>query len=377
MEDRLIPKTIGKNIKSKWWNQFSNRAFRLTKGFFWDLAISGIIIDLQNELWGHGYRFREFQFSDNVYNIRAPFPYQNGGGFSERGNRNNRKTGIHEFMAMNISGQESTRILSNTIIKKWIFSDSIHFKEALLSVRAFNKSTYATLLLPEIPGGANNDIVSYLININRYYGNGTIASFELTRNHLRKRSLINFLNPFIGFAFLSGIENYGWLGKTYSKLYWLKIGKVKYLPSFRMGLTPFGDEVYFESFIKTANPIDPQKMRAARIYIRHGNPVFEKFNGIGIETFNFSNFSNKLIVDFNMDLWMQPDMEIGGDQKTMISSGKEGLGGLIKCNLQIRLWDDPRPVFISTQIGFKSNGYIEGESLTKGLIFRLGCSYDL
>ena len=374
MEERLIPTSIGNKNKSKWRQQFSNKVFRLTKAFFWDLAISGTIVEVQHEMFGFGYRYRQFGYTENSYHIQAPFPYKNGGGFTDRGLRQSGRTnGKHETIMMETAGYESTKILSNTINKKWILSDSIHYKEALLSIRAFNKSQRATLLLKNPSSTVLSiDIINYLNRVNSFYGANSSSIFN--RSYLRKRSLINFLNPFLGFAFLSAIESYGWEGKRYGKLHWLKIGKIKYLPSFRIGLAPFGDEVYFESFLKTASATNPQKMKAARIYIRRGNPIFEKHNGMGIETFNYFNHHNKLIVDFSIDGWNQPRINLGGEQ---IYDTQRGFGGLIKFNLQIRLWESPKPVYISTQLGLKSAGYLEGESLSKGMIFRVGWSYDM
>ena len=373
LEDKLLPKTFGKKIKPKWLRYTTGCFVRLGKGIFWDFPVASLFTVTQHEIFGHGYQYRQMGYLKNSYYINTPPPYGRGGGFARWGTfENSRIIGKHESIAIYYSGAEAVRIFSNTITKKWIFADSIHYKEAILAGRTFRSSHNAMLYLKETTLQNVDDFSRYLVRVNSYYGFNNIDDYQLTYKHLRKKALINFLNPFNGFGLFSGFINYGFQGKKYGKLYWLKLGKIKYLPSFRVGLTPFGDEVFFESFIKPTQILDGKSPRAARIYYRHGNPVFEKFNGFGIETFHWFNFSEKIILDFNLDGWIQPELKLGGEE---IRLTKKGLGGLVKINFQIRMWEDPKPVYLSGQIGYKTDGYIEGEPLASGLILRYGFAY--
>ena len=78
-------------------------------------------------------------------------------------------------------------------------------------------------------------------------------------------------------------------------------------------------------------------------------------------------------MDFNLDGWIQPELELGGEE---IRLTRAGFGGLVKMNFQIRVWEEPKPVYLSGQIGYKTDGYIEGEPLDGGLILRYGFAYD-
>lgn len=366
-EEKIFPKRIGQKIESKFLRKNVNRFFRLSKGFFWDLPIASLFSISQHEIFGHGYQYRNFNYIKNSYNINMPWPYGKGGGFARRGTLESpRIRSKHEDISIYYGGAEATRLFSNTITKKWILSDSIHYKEAFLGLRTFNSPHLAMLFMKEITPESFDDFSRYLVGVNNYYGYSGLDNHKLTRNHIRKKALINFLNPFIGMSFYSVIVNYSFKGETNGKLNWIKMGRIKYLPSFRIGLTPFGDETFFESFLKKEN-------KAARVYYRHGNPVFEKFNGFGIETIHLFNFSKKIILDFNLDGWKQPELELGGEE---IRLSKKGFGGLVKINFQIRMWESPQPVYLSGQIGYKTDGYIEGEPLSKGLILRYGIAYD-
>ena len=365
-ETSLFPNKIGKNIKSKFGRKVANLGYRFGKLMVLEVPIDGLIMMNQYVVFGYGYRYRIHGYKQNRFVIDAPLPYGNGGGSARQGVLETPRTrSTHELITFYAGGIESTKILNNTISKKWILSDSIHFREAMLCVRTFNKFHYSLLLLKNFTS-PSFDVQNYIYNINDFYGYSEVEDWKLTPKRFRKISLLNFLNPFVGFAFLTSAWDYGWHGKTYGKLRWLRFGKIRYLPSFIVGLTPFGDEIYFESFFK-------KEYKALRFYYRHGNPVFEKSNGFGFETFNAFNFSEKIKLDFQVDIWSQPELQLGGET---IQPSTKGLGNLMKVNFQIRLFNESRPLYLSGQIGYKTDGFIEGEPLGRGIILRGGFAYD-
>ncbi|MFK8005178.1 MAG: hypothetical protein AB8H03_02355 [Saprospiraceae bacterium] len=365
-ETSLFPNKIGKNIKSKFGRKVANLGYRFGKLMVLEVPIDGLIMMNQYVIFGYGYRYRTHGYLQNRFVIDAPLPYGKGSGSARQGTLKMPRTrSTHELITFYSGGIESTKILNNTISKRWILSDSIHFREAMLCVRAFNKTHYPLLFLKNFTS-PTYDLQYYISNVNNFYGYQDIDEWKLTPQRFRKISLLNFLNPFVGFAFLTSALDYGWYGRAYGKLRWFRFGKVRYLPSVRIGLTPFGDEVYFESFFKKSK-------HALRFYYRHGNPVFEKSNGFGVETFNAFNFSGKIKLDFQLDIWSQPELELGGET---IRLSSKGLGNLMKVNFQVRLFNISQPVYLSGQFGYKTDGFIEGEPLRKGIILRGGFSYD-
>ena len=50
---------------------------------------------------------------------------------------------------------------------------------------------------------------------------------------------------------------------------------------------------------------------------------------------------------------------------------------MVKLNFKIKIGDLKSNVLLAGQLGYKTNGYIEGEPLQKGLIFRGGIAYEL
>lgn len=364
-EQAVFPNSIGKKIKSKWIKKPVNLAYRFSKLMLLEVPIDGIFRTTQHLIFGYGYQLRNIDYSTE-FKIGLPFPYGRGWWkVSWNNSETTRRRSSHEFVLIYSRAIEAEKILINTISKEWILSDSIHYREAMLTVRTFNHTHYPLLFIHDIGSSLSNTQL-YLSRVNSLYGFSVPKDWKITPKHLRRKSLLNFLNPFVGFAFLTSSLDYGWHGKTYGKLRWFKFGKIRYLPSFRIGLTPFGDETYFESFFKKNN-------KALRFYYRHGNPVFEKFNGFGIETFNAFNLSGKIKLDFQLDIWSQPELQLGGET---IRLSSKGLGNLMKINFQIRLFKLPQAVYLSGQFGYKTDGYIEGEPLSKGIILRGGFVYD-
>ncbi len=373
IESKILPTRIGKNIKSKWAKKVINISYRLSRFYLYDLPVINSFTWVQYFTFGHGYQYRNLGYTNNQHELNIPYPYGRGGGFSQPGGREpGRRIGRHEFAARNYGSLEATRILSSTISNKWIFSDSIHFKEAMLCVRAFNQSQYTLFLISDLPTNTSEfeNVHNYLSHVNRkysqFFANGLY--FLYSPEKLRKRAWIGFLNPFVGFAFLTATYDYAWHGKKYGKLRWIKFGKLSYLPSFRFGLTPFGDETFFESFLKKNN-------QAVRIYYRHGNPIFEKFNGGGIETFNFIKLKNRGYIDLHFDFWDQPELALGKTDELYFTVGQ--FGAMAKMNFKIKLGDLKSNILLAGQLGYKMDGYIEGEPLKKGLIFRTGIAYEL
>ncbi len=98
-----------KHIKDKYWKEddFIGKGsaiyIRLLKGSITNI-LDNIFLITQHEVFGHGFRFREYGFRNNSYNIRPL-----SGGFARRGvNINERQLGTHEDIAISMGGMDAT-----------------------------------------------------------------------------------------------------------------------------------------------------------------------------------------------------------------------------------------------------------------------------
>ncbi|MEL6355731.1 MAG: hypothetical protein AAFQ37_02245, partial [Bacteroidota bacterium] len=142
----------------------------------------------------------------------------------------------------------------------------------------------------------------------------------------------------------------------------IRLGQLNWLPSIRFGLTPFGSEFIIENYFKRENTL-------LGVNLRLGDGKLDNFWGGGLSF--FKRVSERIQIRSNADIWFQPSMALGGRS---IAETNEGVGGRIIGALNLR-FSPSSPVGLYSQLGYKSTGFIEGERLDKGLIFRVGLSF--
>ena len=356
-----------------WHKKFFGIAYRFGKTILIDNPIDHLILLAQHEIYGHGARYREFGYINNHYHISLPPPYDCGGGLAFRGEwryEGNRKTSYHENMAIYSGGMEANTVLAQTVLTKWLSKGSINYRETYLYFQNRHNITFYILTTSlcnnyencEISKG--NDVMNYLQYLNIDNGLFYADNYIFTIDDLTKQSWINLLDPFQFYAIYTYFKTYLWDGKEEQEFPMIRIGKLKYLPSFHLGLTPFGSEFYFENYFLF-------KDRILTGYYRQGDKSFNNFYGFGFEGYNLLN-NNFIALNAQVDIWDQPLLELGGET---IKETKGGIGGALSATILFKVLKNERPVSIYTQLGFKTAGYLEGERLDEGLIIRLGLSF--
>jgi len=72
----------------------------------------------------------------------------------------------------------------------------------------------------------------------------------------------------------------------------------------------------------------------------------------------------------NLDYWSQPYMVLGGQR---LYTTNTGAGGRLLAKMNL-FFNDSFPIGVSSEVGYKSSGFKEGERLDEGIILRLGLS---
>lgn len=359
-------------FKARWFdeNTFGKKTlgvtFRLCKTVLLDNTLDHLSFLVQHEVFGHGSRYREFGHIKNSYELNLLFPYGCSSGWARDGPLSSgRVITSHEDMAMIIGGSEASTILSNTMRYKWLQRGSINYRETFLYLLAANDLSYYILSTKHgLRGPKGNDILSFLRAINVHEGYPHEEDYRLTLDDLTNYALINFLNPFQYFSLYTYFSGYLWSGKENCTLPMINIWNVKYLPSFRLGLTPFGSEFYLENFIVFTKKI-------INLYFRYGEPTFHKFYGLGLKAIDLIH-NQKLSVNARLDIWHQPSILLGGETA---EAAKAGLGGALFGTVFYRISRAHSSIHLRVQIGYKTPGFLEGEKLGKGFIGRIGISF--
>lgn len=366
----LKPKLFNEDI---WYKKVFGIAYRFGKTVLIDNSIDHIISLTQHEIYGHGARYREFGYVNNHYHISLPPPYDCGGGLAFRGDwkyEGNRRISYHEHLAVYSGGMEANTVLAQTLITKWLSKKSINYRESYLYFSNRHNITSYILFTSLCSNDDNcensksNDVINYLQYLNIDNGYYFPDNYIFTIDDLAKQSWINLLDPFQFYAIFTYFKTYLWDGKEDQEFPMIRIGEIGYLPSFHLGLTPFGPEFYFENYFVFKN-------RILSGYYRQGDKTFINFFGFGFEGHNLFN-NNFLSLNTKIDLWDQPVLKLGGNE---IKETGGGIGGALSATLLFKVLKNERPVSIYTQLGYKTAGYLEGERLDDGLIIRLGLSF--
>jgi hypothetical protein len=361
----LLEKSFDKYLKIKNEKKFFPALLRGVKLIFLYQPLAGFEVVLQHELFGHGYRIRDVSkhYAKVLgYSFDMPFPYGNGGGATFY-DFNDNYTSFQEI-AISLAGVESTAMLANRIKLKWLESKKIDPLKAVLYMQSFHDLTGYIYSMDDSPYYVNDghDIESYLFWLNTTYYNK-----NLSKNDLKMAALINFLDPF---TYYSIFENFYYIFTSKNLNFpMMKISKLRYLPSFRLALAPYGMEYYFENFLSYKN-------RPIYAYLRYGKFLRNNY-GLGIEM-------PKLIMSKSYDLGFKVD--IFNQSKIYFKASDLDFDGInfyySERDLRKKVLGISASVFYQKrfkenlafyiQAGYKTKGFVQSEDLRDSIIARIG-----
>lgn len=315
----------------------------------------------QHEVFGHTYRIldvgKKYAQVRSIH-IGVPPPYGPGGGAT--GYALSTKASSTQDMAITMAGVESTAIMATRLKLRWL-------KEWKISGRQTSLYTFSQMDLTEYILSLDNsellgvreghDIENYLKVLNNSFPSG-----HLSNSQLKAMAAVNLLDPFLYYS-LYGWWRYVVTGKNMF-IPMIPIGSVRYLPAGRLGLTPFGPEFFFENFIVAdAIPI--------YAYFKGGAFGENRYWGLGVED-QVVIQREHYTLGFRLDLWLQPRLtihqipilEFASEVHKDIPFQPYRFGGALSLIGTYKMG--------FAQLGYKSKGFLPGESLEHCPIIRLG-----
>jgi hypothetical protein len=267
----------------------------------------------------------------------------------------------HEHLAIWHGGLEFHSLLNRNLSLRWVANREIYYREASIYwwswlVMFSYIQTAEDLTLPD------NDPRGYVKLINRFAGRADFDNLIMDVADLKSRNRVNLINPFMLLSFYSILKTYIWDGDPSAGIPMIKFKGVGYLPSLRMGLTPFGPEYHLENYFRTED-------RMFLVDLRLGDRSFHKnWGGIGLFVKDLYR-SRDLSLDLNLNIWSQP--EIGLESTPAVYKGG-GVGGAlsIRTHYDFSFLDLPAAVIL--ELGYKSSGFLEGYVLDSSPIFMVG-----
>lgn len=273
-------------------SSYQGRMWRLVEALTFWLPIDYFTVVVQHELFGHGYRIRDINHGRvrvKGYSFTAPPPY--GPGHAATYYSLSSKLTTTQASAITIAGVESTAILAELVKLKWLSTQKIDPRQAILYLLAeHDLNLYIGTLKSNDKDLDGHDIHSYLETLNATY-----TPSRLKKTQLRRLAWMNWADPMTFYA-IYAFFHYLLSGKETS----IPLIRNCYLPNLRLGLTPFGPETYLEQyFLVGKSPIYS--------YLKGGRHAGNWYSGIGMYAPELVKFS-RIYLGLHLDLWRQPKL---------------------------------------------------------------------
>lgn len=340
LDDIYIPSSEGK--RSLLWS------LGRTGKLYLEMMLSSFMMVAQHEVFGHGYRAREFDFSHIGYEVNI------ASGATSFLFSDYLRLNLLQQSALNSAGMEATTILSQQIRHPWFMERCIDNRDALFYViSAIDQPNYI-FSTNEGDTTAGNDVNAYVLTINNWFGSNAI-----TKKRLKQREVWDLLDPTLYFAFYT-MGRYIATGVPTTCMPMFNVCGYDYLPTPRLLLAPWGPEFQIQNHLVSPNN------RYIRLNLRYGNTAFIHSYGIDLmvrpiwEYYNFE-FGTKLY------LWRQPKMTSRSAQQ---AKNQVGAAAFVSADYKFnRCW------YALSELGYKTSGYIPGDPLGNSWVWRLGIRF--
>lgn len=317
-------------------------------------AIEGTVLSTmmvaQHEVFGHGWRAREFGVPVLGYEIR-PFS-----GSTELSAVAYNQLLLTEQAAISTGGMEANTILAKQLRNHWLPTASLDEREGLFYLlTATDQTHYVVKTARRNTFSSGNDVIAYINEVNNWYG-----SQVLTRHNLKNKVLIDLLDPFLWFS-LYGVGNYLYDGTQCFQYPMIPIGDYQYLPGMRLALAPYGPEYQLINYIRGNDYILQATLRYGRTGKKDSMAVVLERSCLWV--------AGDLMFDGRLDIWGQPRVLVNYSYQT-----NRQIGGAISLTGHYRI---AGCFEILGQAGYKTSGFMPGESLKRGAILRIGFGFSI
>jgi hypothetical protein len=330
-----------------------------------DLPVDYFAAVYTHEYFGHGGRYRELGIHNIDYGYDPPPPYGAGGGHASA-SISPGQVSDHELLAIWAGGLESHPLLERRVALRWMATRRVHYRDAALYWWTWQiMFKYIQASGNSLTTGApDNDPQAYVRILNRQAGYLNPDSLAMSVADLKRRNILNLFNPFLALSLVAQARAL-WDGHVNTGLPGIAVGSWRYLPSFRMDLTPFGAEYHWENYVVARD-------RLALLDLRIGDGTFHRgWGGGGLLVENLYG-SGRFSFDLDANAWKQPKIEIGGSP-TVAKGGAMGVAAAVRTHYQVTRGETPLGAFV--EAGYKTAGFLDGYALDASPILMVGLGW--
>lgn len=317
---------------------------RLGKLALEDVALSTGMVT-QHEIFGHGWRAREFNIPVFKYLVR---PYS---GYTEFQLNKYNQLSPSERIAFTAGGMEADGILAKQLRNRWLDTKSIDEREGhFYLITALDQTLYVMNTRQAGNVDYEDDVQAYVQQLNNWFGKPV-----LNQRKLRHKERVDFLDPYLWYSLYS-MGHYLLDGTQCFEYPMIPIGDYQYLPGFRLALAPYGPEYQFINYVRAPDC-------TLQITLRYSNTGGKNSQGLILETTRLWT-ADCLSFDGRFDMWCQPELFT-----QQAHQATRDVGGAASVVARYRIVNNFE---LMGQLGYKSTGYMPGEALRRGPIVRAG-----
>jgi hypothetical protein len=372
----------------------------LVKAAALDFPFAYFMKVLNHEYSGHSVRFYEAgQYIDRI-TIGVPLPWGPGGGATS----GTVPQSVDENIFIATAGSEANTVMAHEMDLRFVSTGVIYPFDILLYLNAkFDELLYIDRSTGH-PSGlrtvTDGDYEEYLILINNKYGRVLPHTYRLKLDELKRWSYAALADPFLYLSASAFFYNLI-TGRRYMNTLMIPLaGGLTFMPSARVAYTPNGPECYGDLFFKL-----PERTDALHLYVRIGSRSLRQTWGVGGRAYRMAIgrfvemgggldlFSQPRVMDhmstyfietvywnlFPRYISLEPADLLG--QLTAMDLGygyfargiKRIFGAAVYADVTFKANEFFRAYL---RIGYKSNGYVFGLSLKKGLFWHAGMGFN-
>jgi hypothetical protein len=360
-EDRWLPLKIG--------DERSRPAlalgilYRSGKFFALDMPQDHFLLVAAHEVFGHGTRFRELGEGRLRYGFDAPIPYGSGNAFT----RFNGRFPVSPLadLTVSASGIEAQHALADAISERAVSRGRIHYREAWLYFES-RLAAVGYILGASPTSSEGHDVANFLETFEKAC---TAPCSPLTRNYVQRRALLALADPLLYYSMYGLAVSYIGNGTPTGPMPLIPVGGgMRLMPSLGYALAPYGAEWTVRTSLEHERRAKSRELRITNVAVRVGNTGASSTWGLSARAVDVLRVRG-LDVGLATDIWRQP--ELLADQTS--AEQRIGAGAVATVVLPVpRLLRSRWSEGIHVAAGYKSQGFVPGETLAGGVVFRVG-----
>ena len=361
VEDRVLPLKLSDEQGRL--SLLAGIFYRTGKFVGLDVPQDHMLLVVGHEVFGHGARLRELGVGRIAYSFDGPLPY--GGGGAVTSFRGDFPDTPLASLAVEMAGIEAQNTMADSIAAAALARGRIHYREAWLYFETrYLGMTYMLDATEDSEEG--HDVGDFFRTFKKACTRPDCH--PITLRDLRRGARLTLADPLLYFSLYGFASSYVAQGNASSAIPMIPIGRgIRYLPSVGFQMTPYGTERLLRSAFVSGPRAQGTGQRLTTVTLRIGTTGASTPWAVDIRAADVRVF-RRLHVRAAGDIWRQPPA-LADQTSAPLQTGASAAATLVLPLRKLIHTDWLKAVVTG---GYKTEGFVLGEQLGSGLVWRIG-----